>query len=1045
MGRRLILLSCLACGTAIPASAQDTLPPTQGGYIHSLGLPEIFKPYVGVSVGLTGEERAHLRSQFRVGVYRDITSPVIPFLGWSVEYHAGLRDVRFDQGGRAMLSSRMFGLGAGIDYSVLSGDANLVLAYSSPIRRGGILGRGSELQAEWLPTRRGGLNLAFTVPLHQPNVGATRPSLNYVRLRDEPSRSIRFQPSVLMLETLAQLRVDGLGVNRVTVPYLGGVSEDPGRSAANAVRPVAAWLSGGNPGERTVEQVILDYHRALLRAFALAVEDSADTGAMSLGASVAAQAKAVLLDRVLFPYNRLLGQRKKKDTTREFASHARGVFARWLVMQSAVRRDHADAALYVFQRLLDLVEEIRAANRESWGDSRLVWLPLQLALTPDEYHEQGELDSLLSRAVGRPMTHGNRLAYVYNKRFQMNLKQSIGQAEDYHVLWVHDFRGLNDAGKPDRLSLYVATNAYLTALSDRVRIYDSTGRLPVYMLFLDQLYFETNKSRDLLNLLQDPLGKRISLPAGFDSLQSALTDAQQRLQQEVAASRLLQTERAQYGETWLHRLIKVHVSVTNPADPSFRSPLILPLLGIPDDVMRDHRKAVLYDVSEADPYRGMAMFAGMGVGELYAGPRWEDRAVTLQGPAALALRDAARELLETNGLKGGEIPQVLRPQRKLADYDSIVRKEIDSADATGGVATRAIELFNGTGFAPKEISVADATLFNLLSPGGVVKVPDSLWLNELLASLLTGAALRGVRVLMILPSRASAPSAGWPQLAVMHDLGSRMLGARRELAPVLNASGGVLRVGCYDAHAGVDDLRARVLALRSRLADTPFLRQLYNFIPAVYDVLDSTDAILGSSAPITSRDPPAPDSAEQPKLHFKGFLYISREEWASLISGPPMAIGLREYLKAREEQLRRGDSASEAELTQVMQRMGAQAIDPILDEYVEENRCHVTSYAFPPGLPPAALQNRKRHAQARACGWASFLQVGSPNQNYRSMVMDGEGAVLVSDWTSLYAVPDFVLLTGLTTWPENQEEFDGLVPPPGLPKLLLAWWVRTML
>lgn len=1033
---------CVVSSAAPRVEAQDTLPPIQGGYIHSLGLPEIFKPYLGVAVGLSGEGGTHLRSQVRLGVYRDLTSPVIQFLGWSVEYHAGLRDVRFDQGGQAVLSSRILGLGAGIDYSVLSGDANLVLAYSSPIRRGGLLGRGSELRAEWLPTHHGGFNLAFTIPLHQPNMGVTRPSRNYVGLRDEPPRLILFQPSDVMRQTLAELRQEGLGLNRLTVPYLGGLSDDPGRSAADAVRPVAAWLTSRATGGRTAEQVILDYHAVLLRAFSLAVEDSSDTGSPPLGATVAAQAQAVLLDRVLFPYNRLLGQRKKKDTTREFGSHARGVFARWLVMQSPVPRDRADAALYVFQCLLDLVEEIRAANREAWGDSRLVWLPLQLALSPDEYDGQEELDSLLSLAVGRPLTHGNRLAYVYNERFQQNLRESIGQAEDYHVLWVHDFRGLNDAGKPDRLSLFMATSAYLAALRDRVRTYDSTGRLPVYMLFLDQLYFEQNKSRDLLNLLQDPLGQRVSLPAGFDSLQGALNDAQQQLRQAVAASRLLQTERAQYGDIWLRRLVKVHVSVTNPADPSFRSPLILPLLGVPDDVMRDHRKAVLYDVSEANPYRGKAMFAGMGVGELYAGPMWEDRAVMLQGPAALALRDAARKLLETNGLEGGEIPQVLRPQPKPADYDSIVGAEIDSADATGGVATRAIELFNGTGFAPKEISVADATLFNLLSPGGVLKVPDSLWLNELLASLLTGAGLRGVRVLMILPSRASAPSAGWPQLALMHDLGSRMIAVRHELSPVLDASGGVLRVGCYDARAGVDDLKARVLALRGRLADTPFLRQLFDFIPAVSQVVDS---VLGAPAPFTPGDPAGTDSAERPKLHFKGFLYVSREEWASLISGPPMAVGLREYLRARREQVLGGASVSEAELTQTLQRMGAQAIDPILDQYVKENTCHVGSYDLPADLRLDARQNRKRHVQARRCGWASFLQVGSPNQDYRSMVMDGEGAVLVSDWTSLYAVPDFVLLTGLTTWPEDQEEFDRLLPRPGMPKLILAWWVRMML
>jgi hypothetical protein len=74
-----------------------------------------------------------------------------------------------------------------------------------------------------------------------------------------------------------------------------------------------------------------------------------------------------------------------------------------------------------------------------------------------------------------------------------------------------------------------------------------------------------------------------------------------------------------------------------------------------------------------------------------------------------------------------------------------------------------------------------------------------------------------------------------------------------------------------------------------------------------------------------------------------------------------------------------------------------------------------------------------------------FLQVGSPNQDYRSMVLDGEAAVLVSGWTSLYAVPDFVLLTGLTTWPDTQGELDRLLPPPTPRQRAFAWWIRMLL
>src|SRR5258705_9361329 len=45
----------------------------------------------------------------------------------------------------------------------------------------------------------------------------------------------------------------------------------------------------------------------------------------------------------------------------------------------------------------------------------------------------------------------------------------------------------------------------------------------------------------------------------------------------------------------------------------------------PDNVMRDHRKIVFHDVTEADPFRGEALYTGMGVGQQYMGPTWDDR------------------------------------------------------------------------------------------------------------------------------------------------------------------------------------------------------------------------------------------------------------------------------------------------------------------------------------------------------------------------------------------------------------------------------------
>jgi hypothetical protein len=65
-----------------------------------------------------------------------------------------------------------------------------------------------------------------------------------------------------------------------------------------------------------------------------------------------------------------------------------------------------------------------------------------------------------------------------------------------------------------------------------------------------------------------------------------------------------------------------------------------------------------------------------------------------------------------------------------------------------------------------------------------------------------------------------------------------------------------------------------------------------------------------------------------------------------------------------------------------------------------------------------------------------------PSFDYRSMLLDGEVAALISDWTSLYAFFDFMLLLGQVEWTDNQASFDALVPPPGRLRRRIGRWIR---
>ena len=49
---------------------------------------------------------------------------------------------------------------------------------------------------------------------------------------------------------------------------------------------------------------------------------------------------------------------------------------------------------------------------ERTEDSRLIWLPMDLALTFDQYDDQTEVDSLIGRVVGHPFTDRNALTYM---------------------------------------------------------------------------------------------------------------------------------------------------------------------------------------------------------------------------------------------------------------------------------------------------------------------------------------------------------------------------------------------------------------------------------------------------------------------------------------------------------------------------------------------------------------------------------------------------------------------------------------------------------
>jgi len=89
--------------------------------------------------------------------------------------------------------------------------------------------------------------------------------------------------------------------------------------------------------------------------------------------------------------------------------------------------------------------------------------------------------------------------------------------------------------------------------------------------------------------------------------------------------------------------VKVQGSIVQPSDFWFRSHrLVPPFPFAPDNLMRDHRKPVLYDVTESAPFDGAMILMRVGVAEHYASGTGPARAGSRPRPGSRSSCRAAR-------------------------------------------------------------------------------------------------------------------------------------------------------------------------------------------------------------------------------------------------------------------------------------------------------------------------------------------------------------------------------------------------------------------
>jgi len=1013
MYKSCLLVLIIALVAAPATAAGDAGWPERGEEIKSMGFHSKYKPYFGAMLKWDRrEETTRGGGELLLGVYRDLGNPNMG-IGLMGEVYGTSIETQLDGGLRGFFSIKTLLLSFGADYSLRDSKLRFLWSVQVPIFRKGPIQRGGDFRFDIVSGSRRSFNFGITSPLRQPYMAKTRPRLAHVNLPAKPGRTFEkpYEPSAEVERTLGDVSRAAEAISSFTTPFLDRKrGSDEGdiknfRERLGEFRETYYATDENFPRGHTFEAEIRFYHRSLDRAFALAAGDDAT------GATVAAKAKAILFDEVVLPYNRLLGQWKANDSLLGLGARAEEFFGAYLEGATGLSGERRQAVEYVFRRLLEIMDENRARQRDIWKTPRVVWLPLHYIFNLEDHDTQSEVDAILEKFIEHEFTTGNDVHYIISEQFQWELYRMIHAAEDYHVLWIHDYKGVNAAGTPDSIGYAMTTDGYMRALIDRVKRFDDTGKMPTYLILLDEFYFAVNAGQLWLELLADPLRHRMSLPRGFEAWEENIRSLQEELRTAVAESEELQNGLKVYGKNWLYNKVKVHVNITNPSDLSFRASHLMDYFPYaPDNLMRDHRKISFYDVTEADPGRGESMFTGMGVGEHYTGPTWDDRALIVRGPAALYIKEAARDVLLTQSFKPSEIPPCLRPIRKPANYDDMVRELVAK-----GWRHRATQAHNPTGyFGPKRANLIKAVLYNLMPAGSHMYIPDSLWNSPFWGSMLVGASFRGCKVLVIAPSLENAPSAGIPQMSRANELFTKFVVIQQEMTEEIAYAGGMFRTGVYDPDIGVGDQIAHAEAFQKGIKENIWLLDLMPFHPSVAGVLPELVAKLkaeGYEPAYLVEDV----ENRKPKLHMKAQVFASQEAIDGIVSVEGWRELILGYFEARAEQTsHRDEYISAKSLRGKLSEHAAQLTRAVEEESTPEEREKMVLY----------------------------LTLGSHNQNYRTKFMDGEVLYVVAGHGTMIAYLDFLMLLGATTWVESVDELQKLMPAYGGFKEWLGRWIK---
>ena len=981
----------LLCGLILGILIMDTafgqlpdtpkIPPTP----VTMGQPHKIRYTWGPLVGYDFDVE-----QFSGRVFLDVTTlglyPQFGFGSVTAELALGAADREFDYAIGAYFKVPWVRLGG--EYNFLDQKFIPAIVAELAITRGGLLNRGDEFRIDVRPwDKQLMVGITFNNPFSKYRL--TRPTKDYATLpkgkvpkeKEGALDGLSADDRDDLNRAMANVEHGLVWMDRLLTPHF-----KTGEDFAESAQAYKQHIS--QPGHSFLDEDTR-YHQSLARAFAVALG-----GDVAAGIEAAAAAESIVFREIVIPWNRLFGQNKDPHHPAGLIANAIAAFDAHLAQSEYVtgNTQRETASREVFWRTCNKIQDVAIDNRNRWKQahliwlrqSRLAWLPLNYGLRPGQYDTQAEVDEVISRLTGQAFTDANCIEYLLNEQFHIHLKQMIQETQAYHVFVIHDFRGRVGKGDTDVIGWNVVVDGYIRVFRTAIREMDKgkRDRLPQFILFLDEFYYQTNKSREVITFLEN-LYDGTKLKLKDKDIQAQVMAAHAALRATISESSTLRG----MSEDELRGLIKLQVNVTHPFDPAFAD----------DSLLRDHRKIAFRDVFEDDPSLGAAIYTGQGVGEHYNGPSWEDRSLMVRGPANLELKKTVRALFLSQGFKDEEVPFFLRPRPMPADYE----QRCEGLRASGCTTPLAV-FINDTGFGNKQATALKAVLYNLAGPGGVLIALDSIWASEYWAGMFIAAALRGAHAYPVGPAAENAPSRAAPTMYLMRENMEMMLQAREYFREDIEGAGGELHVGLYTSDIPVYDLKRRLGAFVDGMERYPFLADEFALHPSVVEYLREANAHYDSLFPPEPADRsrvPALTSDHEPFIHMKAQFFASRQafdifrcaEWQPVIE---------RYLAIRHDQ---------------SLGLTTPGITPDL--------LHIPSTDDSASGLESAFDLQLAALPGEECERATFFfTIGSHNQDRRGMILDGEVLVAISGCDATITLADMMFLLGTAFWPESVTE-----------------------